>query len=66
MAAHEEVSPAVASGCGHGVPRAERTRTQQSLLGGTQLMSSYAEQVPYDIVAARKRWACAADLKRRI
>jgi hypothetical protein len=48
------MSPAVASGCGHDVPRVEGPRTQQPLLGGTQLMSSHAEQVPYDIVDGQK------------
>ena len=39
---------------------------QQLLLGGTQPMSSHAEQVPCDIVDGKDRWACAADLKRRM
>jgi hypothetical protein len=42
------------SGCGHGVPAAERTRTQPPLLGGTQLMSSAGEQVPYDIMDGKE------------
>jgi hypothetical protein len=46
--------PEVASGCGHGVPHAKRTGTQQPLLDGSQLMSSHAEQVPYDIVDGKK------------
>ena len=39
---------------------------QQLLLGGTQPMSSHAQQVPCDIVDGKDRWACAADLKRRM
>jgi hypothetical protein len=54
MAHTGALSPAVASGYGHGVPRAECSRTQQPLLGGTQLMSSDAEQVPCDVVDGQK------------
>jgi hypothetical protein len=58
--------PAVASGCGHGIPRAERTRTQQPLLGGTQLMSSHAEQVPYDIVDGKKALGLCSRFETRM
>jgi hypothetical protein len=55
------MSPAVASGCGHSFPRVEGPRTQEPLLGGTQLMSSHAEQVPYGIMDGQK----ALGLRRR-
>jgi hypothetical protein len=49
-----------------GVPGVERTPTQQPLLGGTQLMSSDVNRFRTTSWTARKRCACAADLKRRM
>jgi hypothetical protein len=52
---HERASSRFAtSGCGHGVPGFERTRTQQPLRGSPQRLSSDAEKVPHDMVDGKE------------